>query len=333
MSNSTVTPRVIKLTKESAFSMTGPQRVQKAPVTPLVGAGRGHVIYPVWVSPKYDGMRATIQGGQVLSSTLKPIPNKYIQQTLGSWSDLLDGLDGELVVGRPDAPACRQRTMSGVRSIEGKPDFTFYVFDTMADWVKRKPYATRKYVVQSAINELHKDGCNKHVKLVQDITCHTPEELDTATKQCQAAGLEGLMVRPFGAGSYKHGRCTDLEQRIYKVKFFDDAEATVVGFIELLVNTNDSIREADGLLRKSSAAEGMLPANTLGALVVNSKEFGTFQVGSGFTDAEREHIWTHRDEYRGTTVTYKFQRHGMKDKPNPAIFKEFRDGLDHSTSD
>ena len=35
--------------------------------------------YPVLVSPKLDGYRASVQGGVVLSRNLKPIPNAHVR--------------------------------------------------------------------------------------------------------------------------------------------------------------------------------------------------------------------------------------------------------------
>ena len=52
--------------------------------------------FPVWASPKFDGIRGIIKDGVVLSNTLIPIPNKYIQECLG-WS-IYNGFDGELFV-------------------------------------------------------------------------------------------------------------------------------------------------------------------------------------------------------------------------------------------
>ena len=35
--------------------------------------------YPVIASPKLDGIRALVIDGQLVSRTLKPIPNRYVQ--------------------------------------------------------------------------------------------------------------------------------------------------------------------------------------------------------------------------------------------------------------
>src|ERR1019366_2010177 len=54
--------------------------------------------FPVLVSDKLDGVRATVQGGQLLSRSLKPIRNKNVQKL---FKGLPEGLDGELIFGDP----------------------------------------------------------------------------------------------------------------------------------------------------------------------------------------------------------------------------------------
>src|SRR5208282_1412349 len=83
--------------------------------------------YPVLVSKKLDGIRATVQGGRLLSRSLKPIPNAEIQKTFGG---LPDGIDGELILGDPCAPDAYRKTTSVVMSDE-KPatGVRYHVFD------------------------------------------------------------------------------------------------------------------------------------------------------------------------------------------------------------
>lgn len=86
------------------------------------------VVYPKFCSPKYDGNRCYIQDGVALSSSGKPIRNDCIRESLSM--RILEGFDGELVVGSPTAKDVRRATSSGVGRKAGKPDFTFYVFDS-----------------------------------------------------------------------------------------------------------------------------------------------------------------------------------------------------------
>ena len=61
--------------------------------------------YPVYVTPKLDGIRCLFKGGVALSRTLKPIPNKSIQAWAKKHAKILEGMDGELIVGSPTSPA------------------------------------------------------------------------------------------------------------------------------------------------------------------------------------------------------------------------------------
>ncbi len=69
--------------------------------------------FPILVSKKLDGIRATVQGGRLLSRSLKPIANENVQ---ARFAGLPEGLDGELIVGDPCAPDAYRKTSSIVMS-------------------------------------------------------------------------------------------------------------------------------------------------------------------------------------------------------------------------
>ena len=60
------------------------------------------VKYPVYASYKLDGIRAIIYQGVAYSRSLKPIPNKSIQEWAMQNKESLEGLDGEFIVGEPN---------------------------------------------------------------------------------------------------------------------------------------------------------------------------------------------------------------------------------------
>jgi DNA ligase-1 len=65
--------------------------------------------------------------------------------------------------------------------------------------------------------------------------------------------------------------------------------------------------------------------NTLGALKVKDLKTGVeFNVGTGFTMAERALIWRIRDTLVGKVVSYEFLPVGVKDKPRHPAFLGFR---------
>lgn len=69
------------------------------PMLAAIVTNREALRFPYLVSPKYDGIRCLIIGGEVVSRNLKPIRNKHIQAALRGLPDL----DGELIVGNPKA--------------------------------------------------------------------------------------------------------------------------------------------------------------------------------------------------------------------------------------
>jgi DNA ligase-1 len=76
--------------------------------------------WPMLASCKLDGVRAIMRDGILVSRTLKPIPNLAVQQFYKNYSKLLEGYDGELILGQHDSSVYR-RTMSAVMSELGDP--------------------------------------------------------------------------------------------------------------------------------------------------------------------------------------------------------------------
>lgn len=85
------------------------------------------VNFPIYVSTKFDGIRALVIDAVVYSRSLKPIRNKHVQKLFGKHK--YNGFDGELIVGDIYAKDVFQKTTSGVMSEDGEPDVTYYVFD------------------------------------------------------------------------------------------------------------------------------------------------------------------------------------------------------------
>jgi DNA ligase-1 len=83
--------------------------------------------FPVMASIKLDGIRATVQGGRLLSRSLKDIPNKNVQM---KFTGLPNGLDGELIYGDPAHPDCYRNTTSVVMSEDkSAKNIRFLLFD------------------------------------------------------------------------------------------------------------------------------------------------------------------------------------------------------------
>jgi DNA ligase-1 len=276
--------------------------------------------YPLYASPKIDGIRACTVQGRYLSRTLKEIPNWYIQRSI-SFFNLPNGLDGELAVGDLCHPNLMQRCMSGVMSQEGNPVFTFNVFDLWT--TPARPYWWRYEQLQAIVAKL---GDSTHVRLVPQTLVHSSEELRNYENDQLRLGYEGVIVRT-PTSRYKYGRSTFREGYLIKLKRYTDAEAIVVGFEELLTNTNPLERDERGYAKRSSHQANLVGSGTLGTLVCRDLATGQeVRLGSGFTARERDDIWAARERYAGLCVTYKhFAVTGVVAGRRQPIFKCFRD--------
>lgn len=279
--------------------------------------------FPCFASAKIDGIRAVVQDGILLSRTLKPIPNGYTQTLFGS--DDLNGLDGELAVGPPNAADLMQRTTSGVMSHEGEPEVSYWIFDYWTDIHSR--YDDRLLRLQTAVNGryIDQDSPRPRVRLLSQYLVHTPDELLKLESDMLAEGYEGVMTR-CPEGRYKYGRSTPREQFLVKHKRFTDGEAVVIGFEERMHNANEATIDERGYTKRSSHQDNLVPMGTLGALIVRDVETGIqFNIGTGFADAERQYIWDNKHLYLGSIAVYKhFEQVGVKDAPRFPVFKGFR---------
>lgn len=273
--------------------------------------------FPVLATPKLDGIRVLKIDGKAVTRKFKPVPNKHIRTLLEK--HLPDGIDGELMT-----PGTFNDIQSKVMSFDGEPEFSFYAFDYVKDDIN-KPYKER-------IKDLQKDLTKKKVPF--PVVVLVPETIEneaallTYEKACLKDGYEGVMLRR-PDGKYKCGRATLKEQILLKLKRFYDAEAVVIGFEEKMQNENEQERDEFGLAKRSSKKDGLKPANTLGALLVEDLKTGVkFGIGSGFDDELKKEIWLHQRKYKNKIVKYKYQSVGVKDAPRFPVFLGFRSKLD-----
>ncbi len=275
--------------------------------------------YPVYVSPKLDGVRATVQNGVVLSRSLKPIPNLFVQKRLGV--EKYEGLDGELIVGDPTSPTCYRDTVSGVMTVDGTPDCTFYVFDTL---LEHSPFEQRMH----SLRPLSYFGGDKFVRLLHHVFVGSQDQLLECEEEWLSRGYEGLMINS-RSGLYKHGRSTEREGTLLKLKRFSDSEAEIVGFVERLHNANEAFTNELGRTARSSHQENKIPTGTLGALILRDLVTGvTFECGTGFDDDTRKSIWLGAGSLMGAIVKYKHFSVGGYDKPRFPTFLGFRPAED-----
>ena len=280
--------------------------------------------YPVLATKKLDGIRCLMINGAAVTRNFKPLPNVYIAQKLAQF--LPNGFDGEVMIRGTNN---FNDIQSAVMSRDGEPDFVYNAFDYVNDSLDLGYEDRIKAMVMEA-NSIA-DEYVKYLELLTPTLIETPSQLAEFEATCLADGYEGVMIRKPN-GSYKCGRSTLKEGILLKVKRFQDAEAIVIGYEEKMTNNNIQEMDAFGHSKRSSKLEGLVGAETLGAIEVRDINSGIeFKIGTGFDDKIRAEIWANRDTYKGKLLTYKSQPVGVKEKPRFPVFLHFRHPDDHTS--
>jgi DNA ligase-1 len=305
--------------------------------------------YPLLVSPKLDGIRAVPRAAKevyidddfeeaetgktidvCLSRALKPIPSEQVQANIARYTDL----DGELTAGSPTIAGLYNRTQSAVMSAD-KPhlDLQYHVFDCTTDDYAGLPFEERLGIATGLVKAYSaamplQTGFSIHV--VPHTLCRNYDELIGVEEGYLEDGYEGVMMRsPYG--TYKWNRATFKEGTFYKLKRFEDDEASIIGFEEGTRNTNEKTTDEKGYAQRSSKKEGLVPSGTLGKFIVSYRGVELRVAPGAFTHAERKAIFDSQEKYLGLLLKFRFFAYGMKDLPRFPRALGFRSKIDMST--
>lgn len=279
------------------------------------------LMWPMIASPKVDGIRCLNISGNVLARSFKPIPNVYIRETLEKLT--VHGCDGELTT----SDVFNQCT-SDIMSRGGEPDFIYWLFDFVPGDLGVY-YCDRLHALLTWWKTLDNDT-RKRVRMLPFKLINSLEELKEYEEYVLGLGYEGVCLRAM-QGPYKCGRSTWKERYLLKLKIFVDSEAIVLDLAEQMNNTNVSELNELGLSKRSHAASGLVPSGMLGKFIARDLKTGVeFKcgTGNGLTQDMRKEIWENKSKYIGKIFKYKYQSHGVKDKPRLPIWLGFRDRLD-----
>ncbi len=274
---------------------------------------------PLVTQAKLDGIRCLIDSdGNPRSRTWKLIQNRHIRTKIKELA-LPFGFDGELLTLKSNNEHDNFNDCSSkVMSHEGEPRFIYWVFD----WFRndREVFTKRHESASRIINRCNTD-C---LALLYYNTVHTTEQLDYAIEQ--AEGTEGIILR-HPQGYYKQGRATLNQMWLTAYKFWQDTEGVVVGFEELQHNFNEESKDVYGYIERSSGGASMMQGDTLGSLIVTSPHWDlAFNVGTGFSANNRQHIWNNKDKYMNKTIKFKYQAtRTKKERPISPVFLGWRD--------
>lgn len=283
--------------------------------------------FPKMASPKLDGIRGTSHEGVMRSRSLKDIPNVHVQK---KFAGLREGLDGEFIVGDPYAADVYDRTRRVIMESGKKTnadDVRFYIFDSQPKDTSLPFHVRYDSLADAAAGKTD-------VIVVPHVVISNMAELEQYEAAMLAKGFEGVMLRD-PLGPYKHGRSSEKEGWLVKVKRFVDAEASVTSCYEEMGNNNEAFTNELGRTARSASKDGKTGNDTLGGFHVigNNGKYKDveFDVAvSSLKHGERKHLWNHRASLTGSVLTFKYFPIGSEDKPRHPMFKGWRDEKDMS---
>lgn len=285
-----------------------------------------YVAYPVYIQPKYDGVRALHINGQFSGRSLKPFDNKNLMEYFNK--PLFVGLDGELTVGSVfDGETCR-RTTSGVSTIDGPlgTEFFYHVFDDLS--APGLEYRYRLHSLEIRVEYMVSQGI-RNISIVPSVLAYSPDEVMELHAKHVGQGAEGTILRDRN-GLYKSGRATAREASFLRIKDFVDAEARVLRVEEGEENLNEATTNELGRSTRSSHKENKRKNGMVGRLICHDLATGQeITVSPGkLTHLERQYYWDNQDKIVGRLVKYKAMAYGKKDKPRFPTFQTFRSEVD-----
>jgi len=273
-----------------------------------------------YFQPKLDGIRCKFHRGVPYTRTGKLIPNQQLANSLRDCylSSPYNGmdLDGELLLWNPVTKwYCPFNTIQSVvmsrkrmNMVEAQ-DWVYMVFD----WYDSTPPFGRTFERRAGVLW----SCNQGKPWKDKICLVKTGYGNVANVRAQAdtfveIGYEGAMLR-LPNSPYKCGRVTERENYLRKIVEWVRDEAIVIEKRELQHNIDTSCKRI----------ENLHPGDTLGTLLVKSARFGEFEIGTGFTAAQRKEFW-HDPSTVGRRLVYKYRPNHIKDKPCPAVFVGWR---------
>lgn len=242
--------------------------------------------FPLWVSPKLDGIRMAKFENADRTKSGKPVPNR----TLSAWirENLPDGLDTEMLAGNPTDPACYTKTFSATMSHEGDwSDVKFYVFDMCNDLTTQA--AARMENVRRLVAAAPETVRSRIVIVPQEVV-YSEEQFYAKYSEYLEQGYEGLIAKdPYQ--TYKYGKSTPKEQTQLKIKPNSDDEAPVTGAYEAEENQNETFTNEVGETRRSTHQENKVGKAMLGGFNVVFNGIDCKIAPGKLSHAERITLW------------------------------------------
>lgn len=302
--------------------------------------------YPLLISTKMDGIRMIVKDGQILTRSLKPLPNLQLNQKfepLRKFTEEKDViLDGEVFA--PGIPfqfivscvmtqdytdilaikkwskLCQEHDYIISRQ-EVFDKLKFYCFDSIKDKNNEISFCNRHDFIEECLVGFCDIACP-----VEQIPVSNAKEVEEYFEQVLEEGFEGLIIRN-AKSPYKYGRTRISENNSYKLKPWATEDAKIIGFVQA-TKVNEDVEKTItelGNSRTSKKKEDRHLIEKAQAFVVdfNGKELS---VPIAMPDAQKEYIWSHKEEYLNQWIEFKYMTVGMKDLPRIPKFIRMREG-------
>ncbi len=268
-----------------------------------------------FASPKLDGYRCLAvcdKGGVTLYSRngteYKNFPS-VVESLAKAFPDLTMMFDGEIM--SADFNSMQQTAFSS-KSGKTVGDVVFNIFDAvpLKEWDSEDfkfPAGVRYEMLHIMFGDAKAKGVlSSNLREVEHLPVVSLEEILKLEEQFVALGHEGVMVNP-NIPYYKGKK----SNKMLKFKTMKSMEATVTGCYEGRPDTK-YVGTLGGLYVLQEGDE-----DGVGAKV-------TCDVGSGFSDKERDYIWTNQKQINGRMMEAAYQELTQKDRMRFPIFKRWR---------
>lgn len=233
---------------------------------------------PFIVQPKYDGVRCRAvpldKGGYILvSSEENPIFSvPHINNLLSNYQ-LTTELDGELYNHGMSFEEIVSITSRTKNLHPNHREINFHVFDIVNELPQM-----RRTILLEKLRNIH-----PKIKVAPFWLCESLEEIMKVYDDLVQQNYEGIIVRNINA---VYERKRSIWMMKFKPKQEDEYE---------IIGAQEEI-SIDGI-----------PKNRLGALVCKSGDGNSFNVGTGFTDEQREELWSIQGILPGLHAKVKYQ--------------------------
>lgn len=305
--------------------------------------------YFLLCSTKLDGCRLLIKQGQLLTRSLKNLPNKQLNEKfepLRKFSEennyILDGevyaqgIPFQFIVSCFMTEDCNdKKSIKKWEELCEEHNFfmsrndvlnhlKFYMFDGIKQDHFDEPFGMRYINNVCKWSQLFPYLITE----VKHIVVNNAQDVEKYFEEVLKKGYEGLILRN-AESPYKFGRCTIRENIAFKLKPWKTEDSKIIGVVQATRVNEDAEKTVNelGRSRTSKRQEDRHTIEKANAFVVdfNGKELS---VPIAMTDEKKEYIWNHQNEYIGKWVEFKYMEIGMKKDGLPRIPKMVRMRLD-----